>query len=132
MSIAISDEHRALADAASNRGRQPDFRLSPAAQRLYDALLERGVPARAGQADEGYVVAIAVDDLAGSRIDVEVSEFPGGDPRGAIQRQMDVRDGRLRCLGWRVVRVPGWRAYLEPAVLAAELLQMAMGQASPR
>jgi hypothetical protein len=120
----------ALADAASNHRVQAEVLLSPASKRLHEALLEQGVPARTGEMDEGYPVAIALDDVMGGRIDVEISEFPNGDARGAIQRQMDIRDANLRRLGWRVVRVPGWRAYLEPATAAAELLRMVMDQAS--
>jgi hypothetical protein len=114
----------ALADAASTQGCQPEIVLTPAIRRLHRALLERAVPARIGETDEGYPVAIAFDDVAGGHIDVEIREFPDGDRRGTIQRQMAIRDANLRRLGWRVVRVAGWRAYLEPAALADELMQM--------
>ena len=120
----------ALADAASiyrDRAKAP---LSAAARRLYEALLWHGLPARTGEMDEGYPIAMALDDIGGGRIDVEVSEFPNGDPRGAIQRQLDVRDANVRRLGWKVVRVPGWRAYLEPAAVAVELLHIVTDQVS--
>jgi hypothetical protein len=49
-----------------------------------------------------------------------------------IQRHPGVCIANLRRLGWRVIRVPGWHAYLEPVALAAELLQMATDQAPLR
>jgi AAA domain len=114
----------ALANAASSGYDQTRAPLSSAGRRLHDSLVEHGLSVRVGEIDEGYPIAMALNDVGGGWIDVEVSVFPDGDPRGAIQRQLDVRDAIVRRLGWKVVRVPGWRAHLEPAAVAAEVLQV--------
>jgi very-short-patch-repair endonuclease len=61
----------------------------------------------------------------GARINIEVDEYPNGDPRGRIQRQSTIRDDNVRRLGWQVVRVPAWQIYLDPAA-AVELVQLAV------
>jgi hypothetical protein len=76
--------------------------------------MARGIPARLGHTVEGYPVTIAVTARSGELIDVEIDEFPDGDPGGGLQRALTVRDGNLRALGWHVLRIPGWQVYLEP------------------
>jgi hypothetical protein len=82
-------------------------------RRLYAALTARGVPAQLGRTVEGYPVAIAITSRSGTLIDIEVSDLPDGDAGGKLQRAFAVRDENLRALGWRVLRVPDWQAYVE-------------------
>lgn len=76
----------ALADSASTRRKQPDVPPSLALRRLHEALLEHGLPARMAESDWAYLVAIAIDDLRGGRIDIEVASLqtaiPGRPSRG--------------------------------------------------
>ncbi|TDP96304.1 AAA domain-containing protein [Labedaea rhizosphaerae] len=102
-----------LADAAGRHHRRAAD-PTPAALTLHAALVARGLPATLGAVDEGYPLAISLRAVHGAGIDVEVDEFPDGDPRGRLQRQRAVRDANVRRLGWQVVRVPGWQAYLQP------------------
>jgi hypothetical protein len=82
-------------------------------RRLYATLTARGVPAQLGRTVEGYPVAIAITSRSGTPIDLEVSDLPDGDAGGKLQRAFAVRDENLRALGWRVLRVPDWQAYVE-------------------
>jgi hypothetical protein len=103
----------ALAEAARHPASTSAAAPTRLAQRLHAALTARGIPARLTDSVEGYAVAIVVTGRSGELIDVEIDEFPQGDPGGGLQRALAVRDKNLRSLGWRVVRVPGWQVYLE-------------------
>lgn len=116
----------ALAEATDRRGRKQDDRWPEATVRLHTALVEHGIPATLGGTDEGYPLAITLIGGNGRRIDVEIDEFPDGDPRGRLQRQRVTRDANLRDLGWTVIRVPAWQAYLNPSGVADEVLATAM------
>ncbi len=104
----------ALAEAARHPASESDTSPTWLTHRLHAALTARGIPARLTNAVEGYPVAIAITGRSGESIDVEIDEFPHGDPGGGLQRALAVRDGNLRSLGWRVLRVPAWQVYLEP------------------
>jgi hypothetical protein len=92
---------------------------------LHAALVAHGIPATLGGTDEGYSLAITLSGGV-DRVDVEIDEFPDGDPRGRAQRQRATRDANLRELGWTVIRVPAWQAYLDPSGVADEVLATAM------
>jgi hypothetical protein len=77
----------ALAEAAERRGPKQDTAWSEATVRLHAALVAHGIPATLGGTDEGYPLGITVIGGDGRRIDVEIDEFPDGDPRGRAQRQ---------------------------------------------
>ncbi len=119
----------ALAEAADRHGRRRDPRWSEATVRLHAALVEHGIPATLGGAVEGYSLAITLIGGKGRRIDVEIDEFPDGDLRGRAQRQRVTRDRNLTDLGWTVIRVPAWQAYLDPGSVADEVLAAAMSSA---
>jgi hypothetical protein len=116
----------ALAEAAERHGLKPDPTWSEATHRLHMALVAHGIPATLGGVDEGYPLAIALIGRDGRRVDVELDEFPDGDPRGRAQRQTRTRDRHLMELGWTVVRVPAWRAYLDPEEIADQVLAAAV------
>jgi hypothetical protein len=116
----------ALAEAAERHGLKPDPTWSEATHRLHMALVAHGIPATLGGVDEGYPLAIALIGRDGRRVDVELDEFPDGDPRGRAQRQTRTRDRHLMELGWTVVRVPAWRAYLDPEEVADQVLAAAV------
>ncbi|HEV2782700.1 MAG TPA: AAA domain-containing protein [Actinophytocola sp.] len=116
-----------LAAAATERAAHRDPTASDAVRSLHAALVAVGLPAGLGGVDEGYPLAITMTAPGGERIDIEVDEFPGGDPRGRIQRQSAIRDDNVRRLGWRVVRVPGWQVYLDPAA-AVDRVRRALAQ----
>src|SRR6266540_3958622 len=116
----------ALAEAAERGGRKRDTTWSEAATRLHAALVEQGIPATLGGAVEGYPLAITLTGGRGRRVDVEVDEFPDGDPRGRVQRQRATRDANVKALGWPVIRVPAWRAYLDPRGVADEVAAAAL------
>jgi hypothetical protein len=116
----------ALAEAADRRGRRRDHVWSPTTVQLHAALVAHGIPAALGSVEEGYPLAITLIGVDGRRVDVEIDEFPEGDPRGRAQRQAATRDANLAELGWTVVRIPAWRAYLEPGRVAAQVLDAAM------
>src|SRR5215470_10794870 len=69
----------------------------------------------------------------GERINIEVDEYPNGDPRGRKQHQSAIRHENLRRLGWQVVRAPGWQVYLGPATAVdggGQAATVAQGQAA--
>src|SRR5215470_20264832 len=69
----------------------------------------------------------------GERINIEVDEYPNGDPRGRKQHQSAIRHENLRRLGWQVVRAPGWQVYLGPATAVdggGQATTVAQGQAA--
>jgi len=111
-----------LAAAATGQADHQDLTTSEAVGLLHAALVAVGLPAILGEVDEGYLLAIAMTAPDGERINIEVDEYPNGDPRGRKQRQSAIRDENLRRLGWQVVRVPGWQIYLDPAA-AVELVR---------
>jgi hypothetical protein len=115
----------ALAEATERRGPMQDAAWSEATVRLHAALVAHGIPATLGGTDEGYSLAITLSGGV-DRVDVEIDEFPDGDPRGRAQRQRATRDANLRELGWTVIRVPAWQAYLDPSGVADEVLATAM------
>ncbi|HEX8930451.1 MAG TPA: hypothetical protein VGA45_16155, partial [Actinomycetota bacterium] len=78
--------------------------------------------------DEGYPLTITLIGADGHRIDVEVDEFPEGDPRGRAHRQAAARDANLAELGWTVIRIPAWRAALEPHGVADAVQAAAIGK----
>ena len=116
----------ALAEAAARHGLKPDPTWSEAIHRLHMALVTHGIPVTLGGVDEGYPLAITLIGRDGRRVDVEIDEFPDGDPRGRAQRQARTRDRHLKELGWTVVRVPAWRAYLDPEEVADQVLAAAV------
>jgi AAA domain len=116
----------ALAEAAERRGQLPDPTWSEATHRLHMALLAHGIPVTLGAVDEGYPLAITLIGRDDRRVDVEIDELPDGDPRGRAQRQARTRDRHLMELGWTVVRVPAWRAYLDPEEVADQVLAAAV------
>jgi AAA domain len=118
----------ALAEAADRRVRRREPAPSEVTVALHAALVARGIPASLGSVDEGYPLAITLIGADGHRIDVEVDEFPEGDPRGRARRQAAVRDANLAELGWTVIRIPAWRAALEPRGVADAVLAAAIGK----
>jgi hypothetical protein len=116
-----------LAEVADRRGRRRDPVWSPTTVQLHAALVAHGIPAALGSVEEGYPLAITLIGVDWRRVDVQIDEFPDGDPRGRAQRRAATRDQNLAELGWAVVRIPGWRAYLEPGGVAAEILDTATG-----
>jgi hypothetical protein len=117
----------ALAEAADRRGRRREPPPSALTVALHAALVAHGIPASLGSLDEGYPLAITLIGADGRRIDVEVDEAPHGDPRGRARRQAAVRDANLAELGWTVIRIPAWRAALEPRAVAEAVLGAAIG-----
>lgn len=113
-----------LADAAIS-GYQPAATHTPAMKALHAALVARGLPAVLGGIDEGYLLAITLAVRNGQHINVEIDDFPDGDPRGRRQRQNAVRDANVSKLGWRIVRVSAWQAYLNPTAVAEQVVQLA-------
>lgn len=112
-----------LATAAEGLDDQPE----PAAavtNRLHVALVASGLPASLGGVDEGYPLAITLTAVNGDRIDIEVDDFPDGDPRGRRQRQLTTRDANVQRLGWQVLRIPAWQAYLDPDAVAEQVRQL--------
>jgi hypothetical protein len=104
----------ALAEAARHPASEMAAPPAWLAHRLHAVFTARGIPARLGNTVEGYPVAITVTGRSGELIDIEIDEFPHGDPGGGLQRALSVRDGNLRSLGWHVLRVPAWQVYLAP------------------
>lgn len=117
----------ALSEAADRRGRRREPPPSALTVALHASLVAHGIPASLGSVDEGYPLAITLIGADGRRIDVEVDEFPEGDPRGRARRQAAVRDANLAELGWTVIRIPAWRAALEPRAVAGAVLSAAIG-----
>jgi hypothetical protein len=113
----------ALAEAARHPASESAASPTWLAHRLHTALTARGIPARLGNTVEGYPIAIAVTGRSGELIDIEIDEFPQGDPGGGLQRALSVRDGNLRSLGWHILRVPAWQVYLEPDKVVALVLR---------
>jgi hypothetical protein len=97
-----------------------------ALRQLRDHAYAHGIPATLGGVDEGYPLAITLIGRDGRRVNVEIDEFPDGDPRGRAQRQARTRDHHLMELGWTVVRVPAWRAYLHSEEVADQVLAAAV------
>jgi hypothetical protein len=116
----------ALAEIADRHGRKRDTQWSETTVRLHAALVGHGIPAKLGDTDEGYPLAIMLIGGNGRRINIEIDEFPDGDLRGRAQRQRVTRDANLRDLGWTVIRVSAWQAYLDPSSVADEVLAIAM------
>lgn len=112
---------RALASMAQSR-RAATTTDSPYLMRLHRALLDRGIPAELDIVDEGYHLGIAIITTGESpKINLEVSHYQQADDLVRLQRQWQLRDDNVRRLGWRVERVPAWRAYLEPDRVADEV-----------
>jgi very-short-patch-repair endonuclease len=93
---------------------------SEAERRLFAALARAGVTARLKQVVEGYELDLVLEGPEGP-VDVEVDGGEHRDGRGRQRRQDLARDAILGRLGWRVVRVPAWRALSEPDAVAREL-----------
>ena len=104
----------ALAEAARHPASESVSSPTWLAHHLHASLTARGIPARPGTTVEGYPVAIAITGRSGELIDVEIDEFPHGDPGGGLQRAQAVRDDNLRSLGWQVLRVPAGRCTSNP------------------
>jgi hypothetical protein len=115
-----------LAAAATRQAARQGLTISDATRSLHAALIAVGLPAGLGGVDEGYPLAITMTSPSGDRINIEVDEYPNGDPRGRKQRQSTLRDNNLRRLGWQVVRIPAWQIYLNPAAAAVELVHLAV------
>lgn len=113
----------ALADAARHAESGPKRTPGRLTHRLHASLADRGIPARLGHVAEGYPVAIAIGGRSGELMDLEIDEFPHGDPGGGLQRALSVRDGNLRALGWKVLRIPGWQVYLDPEKAVEQVLR---------
>ncbi|WP_425307152.1 DUF559 domain-containing protein [Flavimobilis marinus] len=94
---------------------------SEAERRIFDALSRRGVVPDIKPVVEGYELDFALDGSAGP-INVEIDGTRHADPRGRQRRQDLLRDAVLEQIGWRVVRVPAWRAHAEAEAVAAEVL----------
>lgn len=94
---------------------------SEAERRLYEALVRAGCTPRLKDVVEGYELDIALQ-TSGGPVDVEVDGSHHRDERGRQRRQDLARDAVLQGLGWRVARVPAWRALAEPDVVARELV----------
>lgn len=93
---------------------------SEAERRLFAALARAGMTARLKQVVEGYELDLVLEGQDGP-VDVEVDGSEHRDGRGRQRRQDLARDAILGRLGWRVVRVPAWRALSEPDAVAREL-----------
>lgn len=116
-----------LAEIADRTASRATAAPSPATQRLHAALTATGLPVSVHEVDEGYPLALVVTALNGDRINIEVDEFPDGDPRGRRQRQLATRDANVRRLGWCVLRVPGWQAYLGADAIADDVRELVTG-----
>jgi len=116
-----------LAEIADRAASRATAAPSPATKRLHAALTAKGLPVSVHEVDEGYPLALVVTALNGDRINIEVDEFPDGDPRGRRQRQLATRDSNVRRLGWRVLRVPGWQAYLGADAIADDVRELVTG-----
>ncbi|MEU4525962.1 AAA domain-containing protein [Amycolatopsis sp. NPDC024027] len=116
---------RALAEMTSGRSSASAAPPSAIVRRLHAALTARGIPAELGRTVEGYPIAIAITGRSGTLIDLEVSELPDGDPGGGLQRAFSLRDSNLRALGWQVLRIPDWQAYLEAGEVVSTVLRTA-------
>lgn len=105
-----------------------DSRGSPHVVRLQKALFNRGIPAELDRVIEGYHLGLAITAADEStKINVEVCEYKQGHDVVRLQRQWQLRDDNIRRLGWRVDRVPAWRAYLEPDRVADEIAALVHG-----
>jgi very-short-patch-repair endonuclease len=93
---------------------------SDAERRLFAALARAGLDPRLKQVVEGYELDITLEAPAGP-LDIEVDGAHHVDVRGRLRRQDLVRDAVLESLGWRVLRVPAWRALAEPEAVADEV-----------
>jgi len=91
-------------------------RHSEAERRFFDALSGRGVVPDVKPVVEGY----ALDGSAGP-VNVEIGGTHHAGQSGRQRRQDLLRDAVLEQVGWRVVRVPAWRAYPEADVVAVEV-----------
>lgn len=111
----------ALADLACDHGTAHVCAVPVEAQRVCTALLALGMTPRLAQAHEGFPLTIAVEGANGQRANIEILDFPQGDPLGAGQRQAAARDEILEGLGWSVLRVPAWRAFMEADEVAQEV-----------
>jgi hypothetical protein len=116
-----------LATAATERAVRHDQTAEETIGLLQGVLVAAGLPARLGGVDEGYPLAITMTAPSGERIDIEVDQYPHGDPRGRFQRQRAIRDSNMHRLGWQVVRVPGWQVYLDPAAAVRTVRQAMTG-----
>ncbi|MGH3972376.1 MAG: AAA domain-containing protein, partial [Pseudonocardiaceae bacterium] len=113
-----------LVTAADGAADQSSIVSTMATRKLHAALVASGLPASLGVADEGYSLAITLTAINGDRINVEVEEHPDGDLRGRRQRQLAIRDANIRRLGWQILRVPGWQAYLNPGTVVEQVRQL--------
>lgn len=114
-----------LAAAAAGPAHQNQV-VGEATVLLHGILVVAGLPVRLGGMDEGYPLAITMTAPGGERIDIEVDEYPHGDPGGRLQRQRAIRDDNMCRLGWRVLRVPGWQIYLDPAAVVRTVREATM------
>ena len=56
------------------------------------ALVAQGIPVTLGGVDEGYPLAITLTGRDGRRVDIELNEFPNGDPRGRAPSDKHTRE----------------------------------------
>lgn len=118
VSLAGADdvERAVFSELRENRGLHSDVE-----RRLFAALARRGAAPRLKEVVEGYELDLALETHGGP-IDIEVDGAHHTDVRGRQRRQDLARDAVLEGLGWRVVRVPAWRALAEPEVVADEII----------
>jgi very-short-patch-repair endonuclease len=90
---------------------------SEAERRLYAALTQAGVAASLKPVVQGYELDFAIDTPTGS-VDIEVDGTHHTDARGRQRRQDLARDRVLEGLGWRVLRMPAWQCFVDPAAAA--------------
>lgn len=118
--LALLGDTATTADASAMLGETSGLH-SEAERRLFAALSRAGSEPRVKVVVEGYELDLAVD-LPSGPVDIEVDGVQHVDVRGRQRRQDLARDHVLERLGWRVVRVPAWRALAEPERAAADLL----------
>ncbi|UCN14986.1 AAA domain-containing protein [Cellulomonas iranensis] len=110
-----ADTRRAENELREQRGLHSD-----AERRLFGALARAGLNPGLKQVIEGYELDITLGTPSGP-LDIEVDGAHHVDVRGRRRRQDLVRDTVLESLGWRVLRVPAWRALAEPEAVADEI-----------
>lgn len=111
-------QRSAMSELAENRGLHSD-----AERRLFAALARAGWTPRLKDVVEGYELDLTLDTPTGP-LDIEVDGAHHQDVRGRQRRQDLARDAVLEGLGWRVIRVPAWRALAEADVVARELVPL--------
>lgn len=108
-------QRSAISELHENRGLHSD-----AERRLFAALAHAGWAPRLKDVVEGYELDLTLDTPTGP-LDIEVDGAHHQDVRGRQRRQDLARDAVLQGLGWRVIRVPAWRALAEADAVAREL-----------